>query len=226
MTQYRCSYCRKIIGDKPKSTCPFCKKKMRVPINLLSPERQEELKERTKKIKKHRAEKQKEYTDSPNSTGVFAKKPATLFFCMFVLAAIAAMFAIKTDRNYQTTHMAPKDVKAEKEVSVLYVALKNFKKEIGRYPTEEEGLKALVLNPGIIYWTHEFVSLVRPDPWMQNYEYSLDEYTNIVLFSKGKDRISDTDDDIYPSLEIAEQLIAESPNKKQYEEPRADEPQE
>jgi len=198
---------------------------MRVPINLLSPERQEELKERTQKIRKHRAEKQKEYTDSPNSTGIFAKKPAILFFCIFVMAVIAIKFAIKTDKNYQTTHMAPKEVKAEKEVSVLYVALKNFKKEIGRYPTEEEGLKALVLNPGIIYWTHEFVSLVRPDPWMQNYEYSLDEYTNIVLFSKGKDRTTDTDDDIYPSLKIVEQLVAEAPDKKKFKEPGADEPQ-
>ncbi len=219
MKQYRCSYCRKIIGDKPKSTCPFCKKKMRVPINFLSPERQEELKERTAKIKKHRANKQKEYTDSPNSTGVFAKKPLTLMFCIFILAVVTIMFAVKTDRNYRATNMAPKEVKAEKELSVLYVALQNFKKEIGRYPTEEEGLKALVLNPGTIYWTHQFVSLVRPDPWMQNYVYSLDEDTNVVLFSKGMDRIADTDDDIYPSLEIVEKLIAESPDKKRFEEP-------
>jgi general secretion pathway protein G len=198
---------------------------MRVPTNLLSPEKQEELKERTNKIKKHRAEKLKEDAEAPTSTGVFAKKPATLFFCMFILAVIAAMFAVKTDKNYHSTHKAPKEVKTKKEVSVLYVGLKNFKKEIGRYPTEEEGLKALVLNPGSIYWTHEFVSIVRPDPWMQNYIYSLDENTNVVLFSKGKDKIIDTEDDIYPSLEIVEQLIAESPDKKKYEEPKAVEPQ-
>jgi hypothetical protein len=92
---------------------------MRVPINLLSSERQEELKERTQKIKKYRAEKQKEYIDSPNSTGIFAKKPAILFFCIVVLAVIAIKFAIKTDSNYKATHMAPKEVKTEKTFKMM-----------------------------------------------------------------------------------------------------------
>lgn len=206
-----------MIGDKPKSTCPFCKKKMRVPIHLLSDENQEKYRERSKRIKKHREEKQKELTEQPNSTGVFARKPLTLFFCMGILAIIGVLFAIKTDRAFNQSHKAPKEVKAEKEVSVLFVALKNFKKEIGRYPTEEEGLKALVLNPGSTYWTHEFVSIVRPDPWMESYVYYLTPETNVVIFSKGKDRVTDTDDDVYPSLPLVEQLIANSPDQKKYE---------
>jgi general secretion pathway protein G len=190
---------------------------MRVPIHLLSEENQEKYRERSKRIKKHREQKQKELTEQPNSTGVFAKKPLTLFFFMGVLAVVGVLFAIKADKAFNQSNKAPKEVKAEKEVSVLFVALKNFKKEIGRYPTEEEGLKALVLNPGIIYWTHPFASLIRPDPWMENYVYYLTPETNVIIFSKGKDRIADTDDDIFPSLQLVEKLIAESPDKKKYE---------
>lgn len=32
------------------------------------------------------------------------------------------------------------------------LALEGFKQDIGRYPTESEGLRALVVNPGIIGW--------------------------------------------------------------------------
>lgn len=218
MKKFKCPYCQKVIGEKPKSTCPFCKKKMRVPVTFLPKEKREKYEERARNIRKHREQKQQEMVEAPISDSIFSRKPLIVMFCIAVLAISGAMLAIKTDKVFNAGRPTLREDKAERQVSVLFVALKNFKKEIGRYPTEEEGLKALVINPGITYWTHPFVSLIKPDPWMQNYVYRLTEETNAIVFSCGKDRLPDTDDDIYPSLSIVNELIEKAPDKERFKE--------
>jgi general secretion pathway protein G len=81
----------------------------------------------------------------------------------------------------------------------LSVALDLFEQDVGRYPTDDEGLKVLVTNTDISGWKGPYLKggLVN-DPWGHAYSYSLDsENTNIyVLSSAGPDGQSGNEDDI------------------------------
>lgn len=83
----------------------------------------------------------------------------------------------------------------------LSLALDLFEQDVGRYPTAEEGLSALVNNPGIPGWKGPYLKDgLKPDPWGTPYSYSIssDEPNRYVLGSAGPDRRLGTADDIAP----------------------------
>jgi general secretion pathway protein G len=59
------------------------------------------------------------------------------------------------------------------QISLLETALKTFRLDVGRYPTTEEGLKALVVRPeGLRNWDGPYLEKdVPPDPWGNPYAY-------------------------------------------------------
>jgi len=73
------------------------------------------------------------------------------------------------------------DVRPEIKTSVLQdleayrAALEDFREDVGRYPTPEEGLDALRENPGIAEWDGPYVpdTIQRLDPWGQPYRYRI-----------------------------------------------------
>jgi general secretion pathway protein G len=74
----------------------------------------------------------------------------------------------------------------------LSLALDLLEQDVGRYPTTEEGLEALVTNPGIPGWERSYLKGgLKDDPWGTPYVYS---YTA----DGGPDGQPDTEDDIYP----------------------------
>lgn len=81
----------------------------------------------------------------------------------------------------------------------LALALDLFEQDIGRYPNDEEGLEALVEDPGEARWKGPYLrSGLVPDPWGNAYEYALDpeEVGRYVLRSAGPDGRSGTEDDV------------------------------
>jgi general secretion pathway protein G len=84
------------------------------------------------------------------------------------------------------------------ELNILRIALEDFRKDCERYPTTEEGLAALIKNPGHRDWYGPYVTLVKPDPWYRRYVY---EWTNrqVVLLSLGPDGVRGTADDLQPT---------------------------
>ncbi len=76
-----------------------------------------------------------------------------------------------------------------------------FKLSVGRYPTTEEGLNALVKAPEAIKdrWEGPYVRSLPNDPWGNPYQYrfppqkSTDGYD---IWSMGPDAQNETDDDI------------------------------
>ena len=93
----------------------------------------------------------------------------------------------------------------------LSLALDLFEQDVGRYPTTEEGLAALVTNPGITGWKRSYLKgELKNDPWGTAYNYSYtatsttdttdgtDNQGTYTLFSAGPDRQPNTADDIYP----------------------------
>ena len=57
----------------------------------------------------------------------------------------------------------------------LSLALDLFEQDIGRYPTTDEGLPALVISPGVSGWKGPYLKAgLYKDPWDNDYQYSLD----------------------------------------------------
>ena len=82
----------------------------------------------------------------------------------------------------------------------LSMALDMFEQDIGRYPTGDEGLQALLDNPGIPNWKGPYLKgrELKDDPWNTPFVYSMDPQHEgqYILASAGPDRQAGTQDDI------------------------------
>ena len=81
----------------------------------------------------------------------------------------------------------------------LSLALDLFEQDTGRYPTAEEGLAALVVNPGVSGWKGPYLRAgLYKDPWENDYRYSLDpnDPRQYRLVSSGPDGQSGSNDDL------------------------------
>ena len=83
----------------------------------------------------------------------------------------------------------------------LSLALDLFEQDVGRYPSSEEGLRALVDDPGIPGWKGSYLKGgLKPDSWGTEYSYRLDPERpgHYLLASAGPDRQFGNEDDIKP----------------------------
>jgi general secretion pathway protein G len=81
----------------------------------------------------------------------------------------------------------------------LALALDLFEQDTGRYPTNEEGLMALVRDLGVPGWQGPYLrGGLKADPWGNQYVYQLDSsQTGLYrLSSAGPDGQHGTEDDI------------------------------
>lgn len=88
------------------------------------------------------------------------------------------------------------------QIAGLAGALQQFRADIGRYPSTDEGLAALVAPPqGIHGWRGPYVDHLTNDPWGNPYVYHHDDPFDLTgerfeLFSCGPDGKEGTRDDI------------------------------
>ena len=143
------------------------------------------------------------------------RNPRFLFGAILVLAVTGALLVGKLGRQTMPERtVRPYAERATKEVYNIRIATEHFREDTGRYPSDEEGLKALVLNPGITNWNGYYVTLLKPDPWRQDYQYR--QLTNgITIFSMGPDRMPDTDDDIIAPPPAAADVVREQWDNEQ-----------
>ncbi len=79
---------------------------------------------------------------------------------------------------------------AKAQISLLEDALDAFRLDVGRYPTTEEGLQALVEQPsGVTKWDGPYLKKKVPkDPWGHDYVYKCPgEHGDYDLYSLGAD---------------------------------------
>ena len=67
----------------------------------------------------------------------------------------------------------------------------------------------MVLNPGITNWNGYYITLLKPDPWRSDYQYRVST-NEVVVFSRGRDRIEATEDDITAPTPTAEECVREA----------------
>ncbi len=77
------------------------------------------------------------------------------------------------------------------QIAEFGTALDLFSLEVGRYPTSQEGLEALIQKPGNVrFWNGPYLKkkVIRTDPWGNDYIYrSPGDHGDYDLYSLGAD---------------------------------------
>lgn len=123
----------------------------------------------------------------------------TLIEIMVVVIVIGILAAVIIPSFQGTTHDARVSA-AKSNIAELESALERFNVHNDRYPTSEEGLKALVEAPSgqEQKWRGPYVKTLRPDPWGNPYQYrnpGLHHTTSFDLWSRGADNADGGDGD-------------------------------
>jgi len=123
-----------------------------------------------------------------NKTYLSDKKGFTLVELLVVIVIIGLLATLVGPRLFPKLGKG-KQAAAKAQIELLGQALDQFRLDVGRYPTTQEGLSALVVNPGIEKWDGPYLKKAVPnDPWDRPYNYqSPGEHGEYDLFSYGRD---------------------------------------
>jgi len=109
-----------------------------------------------------------------------------LLIVMVILGLLAALVAPRLINK-----IGKSKVKAAKtQIEMFSTALDAFKLDVGRYPTTQEGLKALIENPGVEGWDGPYLKKkkIPKDPWGHDYIYKCPgEHGDYDIISYGAD---------------------------------------
>ena len=119
------------------------------------------------------------------------RKGFTLVELLVVMAIIALLAALVGPRLFPKLGKG-KQSACSAQIELIGQGLDHFRLDVGRYPTTQEGLNALMANPGVEKWDGPYLKKALPsDPWGRPFHYncpgSRGEYD---LFSYGRDGVS------------------------------------
>lgn len=119
-----------------------------------------------------------------------------LLLVMVILVVLAGVVATRfTNRTEQARQTA-----AKTDIAAMDTAIDAFEVDCGRFPTNEEGVAALIQAPGNLQnWRGPYLkrNQVPVDPWGNAYQYrypGVHNTTGYDLFSMGADGREGTDD--------------------------------
>ncbi len=208
MKKFRCPYCKALLGEKPQAHCPRCGKSIVVPGHL----RGTTLKEREKLREKIARNAERQRREMLNHDIRPGRNPIVIGLMLMVLIIVGGLVVGRSNMVASMAVSKEKRIQdAEDELRALRIAVERFRIDCGRYPSTSEGLKALVINPGITNWGGNYVNIVKPDPWLTIYSYKSDS-TNLTLFSCGPDKQPGTEDDIVPDTPTKNEIKRKQKN--------------
>jgi general secretion pathway protein G len=114
------------------------------------------------------------------------------FFEILVVITIIGLLAALVGPKLWDKISKGKQVAAKGQIELFGTALDAFRLDIGRYPTTEEGLKALREKPsGADNWVGPYLPKEIPlDPWKNAYVYKCPgEHGDYDLISYGADKV-------------------------------------
>lgn len=108
-----------------------------------------------------------------------------LLIVMIILSLLAALVAPKMFSKIGTS----KQNAAKAQIALFGSALDQFRLDVGRYPSTEEGLECLRKNPNLEHWDGPYLPKdIPPDPWGKPYLYRCPgEHGDYDLVSLGAD---------------------------------------
>jgi len=197
----RCPYCAYIFEPNAGSSCPQCKRVMHIPSILRSETRPRRKQGPAEHRKLDTGIKGSGLGAQVNDFLISRRRSRFLVWVLFILFLLGFLLIRQLSRpshrfGFHSSRPPPEERTME-DLQNLQVALELFKSHCGRYPTTEEGLKALERQPGIRQWQGPYIRRLLPDPWKSPYVYV---YSNQIysLLSAGPDRRVGTPDDLMP----------------------------
>jgi len=108
-----------------------------------------------------------------------------LLIVMIILGLLASLVGPKL---FGKLGMA-KQKTAKTQIEMLMTTLDAYRLDVGRYPSQSEGLDALTRNPGLDRWSGPYLAKEVPkDPWNNEYHYqNPGEHGEVDIFSYGAD---------------------------------------
>jgi len=120
----------------------------------------------------------------------------TLIELLVVIIIIGLLAALVGPRLFGRVGKG-KQAAAQAQIELFGAALDNFRLDVGSYPTSEQGLKALLVNPGgIEHWDGPYLKKeeIPLDPWGHPYVYkSPGEHGEYDIISFGGDGVEGGD---------------------------------
>ena len=116
------------------------------------------------------------------------KSGFTLVELLVVMAIIALLAALVGPKLFPKLGKG-KQSAAKAQIELIGQALDQLRLDVGRYPTTQEGLNALMVNLGIDNWEGPYLKkALPPDPWGKPYQYACPgTHGEYDLFSYGRD---------------------------------------
>ncbi len=113
----------------------------------------------------------------------------TLLELLVVIVIIGLLAGLVAPRYFDTVSKSKSKV-ARAQMDSLEKALDQYRLEVGTFPSQEQGLDALMIQPaGVTKWQGPYLKKVVPmDPWGHPYLYKLSEsQREMDLVSLGSD---------------------------------------
>ena len=112
----------------------------------------------------------------------------SLIELMVVMVIIGLLAALVAPRLFPKLGKG-KQSAAKAQIELLSQALDQYRLDTGTYPTSQEGLNALMANPGQEKWDGPYLKKNVPaDPWGNPYNYQIPgTHGEYDLFSYGRD---------------------------------------
>lgn len=112
----------------------------------------------------------------------------TLIELLVVMVIVGLLVALVGPRVFPKLGKG-KQAAAKAQIELLGQTLDHFRLDVGRYPSMQEGLNALVTNPGMENWEGPYLKKALPnDPWGKPYHYQAPgTHGEYDLFSYGRD---------------------------------------
>lgn len=113
----------------------------------------------------------------------------TLVELLLVMVILAVLAAVVIPRMVGRGEQA-KESRAKTDIANIETALGAFEVDTGSFPTNEQGLQALVTNPGVQNWHGPYLQHPPVDPWGNAYVYKnpgTQNASSYDLFTTGKD---------------------------------------
>jgi general secretion pathway protein G len=131
-------------------------------------------------------------TPSPKDQVIFKRFPGGLsliqMLAVVAIAAVIASWGLSKLSNSMKTEHTPEVAAAYKDIAGIMQGLDKYQKAHGAYPTNQQGLLALVLKPQVSpvpenWKTGGYVQRLPRDPWGNPYQYRQVSDKHVEVFS-------------------------------------------
>ena len=123
-------------------------------------------------------------------SGKIKQRGYSLIELLVVLVILGLLFGLVGPRLFSRVDSSKVEA-TQAQVRMLKAAMQTYRLDLGRFPTSEEGLKALVINIGKTpRWNGPYLEEELPlDPWGNQYVYKdyAENFQGFALYSRGAD---------------------------------------